>query len=168
MCEGCSSTTNITKEHTEMFFKLYCIIWETALHPSFYLGVSVIVESCDGVVIVARTFIIMVCGHIWHSCSQKHRTFTLWRNLIGSYKGSSVVNFWMNQSVNNIVKCSQIEGSSPRINVLNLQGTRESYRLTVMLELMLSAWCSRLAGSSWLWFSYYLNLFKDRTLKTRK
>lgn len=29
------------------------------------------------------------------------------------------------------------------------------------MELMFRSWRSWLAGSSWLWFSYYLNLFED-------
>lgn len=36
-----------------------------------YLRVGVIVQSCEWVVIEARAVIILVCGHIWHSCNQK-------------------------------------------------------------------------------------------------
>lgn len=40
--------------------------------------------------------------------------------------------------------------------------------LTILLELMFSAWGSRLAESSGLWFSHYLNLCRDKALKKTK
>lgn len=35
------------------------------------------------------------------------------------------------------------------------------------MELMFRSWCSRLSESSWLWFSYYLNLFEDRSKRNQ-
>ena len=59
-----------TQFHKVLAKHLFCSAFTT-----LYLGVWVIVETCKGVIIVARTFIILVCGHIGYSYKQKHRTF---------------------------------------------------------------------------------------------
>lgn len=48
------------------------------------------------------------------------------------------------------------------------EGTLNTWSLTILLELMFSAWDCRLAGCSWLWFSHYFNLWSDRDFKNRK
>lgn len=45
--------------------------WSTFAVHEIYLGVGVVVKSCDWVIIVARAFIVLVCGHIWDSCGQR-------------------------------------------------------------------------------------------------
>lgn len=58
-----------THTHTQMSYKTYRLLW------AVYLWIRVIVETCKWVIIVARAFVIVVSGDIWHSCSMRHMVF---------------------------------------------------------------------------------------------
>lgn len=83
--EGCNSTAKRGRAHNtrpkceqeDTLEKVLAYHSDYRTYTALYLGGRIIVEACEWVVIVARAFIILVCGHVWHGYSQKTQDICL-------------------------------------------------------------------------------------------